>query len=355
MVSGNGSQAQFVYDGAVTSTNPHSEGANFNSGKITISPIDGNFTSNELSTYQTLSSLLGTQFGQPSPGYSLSANRQGGNTIDLLVPAALTAAQGTSGLDTVLYSGTGSIMLPGDIENLNLIGNGNNKVVSNALNNLIGAGPGSDLIYGNQGADIIYGNQGADSLFGGQGADRLFGGQGNDVAFGNLGDDVLLGNLGDDQLYGNQGQDTLFGNQGQDRLFGGQDADALYGGQDADIVYGNLGSDLIYGNQGSDSLYGGQGDDRLFGGQGNDLLFGNLGNDTLSGNLGADRFVFGQNSGNDLVRDFVQSDGDRLDLQGQTFVLGTAADGSAVLNLSGGGTVDLAGVQVSQVGAGSFA
>ena len=89
----------------------------------------------------------------------------------------------------------------------------------------------------------------------------------------------------------------------------------------------------------------------LYAGQGDDLLFGDLGDDVLSGDLGADRYVFGVNAGNDVVRGFSFAQGDRLVLGGQTYTLGSAADGFALLTLSGGGTVELAGLAASEFNA----
>ena len=44
------------------------------------------------------------------------------------------------------------------------------------------------------------------------------------------------------------------------------------------------------------------------------------------------------------INGFAFGEGDRLDLQGQTFTTGTSADGDVVLTLSGGGTIELNGV-----------
>ncbi|GJE61183.1 calcium-binding protein [Methylobacterium trifolii] len=183
------------------------------------------------------------------------------------------------------------------------------------------------------------GTPGNDSITDGPLASEIMLGTGNDVALAGGGNDIL---------YGNQGDDTLFGNQGNDTLFGGQNQDTLYGGQNEDVVLGNLGDDVVLGNLGADTLFGGQGADTLFGGQGNDVLYGDLGNDVLSGDLGADRYVFGQNSGIDLVLGFSQAQGDRLDLSGQTYTLAGAGNGDALLTLSGGGSVELAGITAAQ-------
>ena len=182
-------------------------------------------------------------------------------------------------------------------------------------------------------------------------ADAVTLGARNDTFTALAGDDTVTGGDGADVIYGNQGGDVLYGNLGADRLFGGQDDDSVFGGQDADVVYGNQGADAVYGNLGDDTLFGGQGDDTLYGGQGDDVLNGNLGNDVLIGNLGADRFVFGANSGADLILGFSQAQGDRLVLSGQSYTLGSAADGDALLALSGGGTVQLDGITAAQFGA----
>jgi Ca2+-binding RTX toxin-like protein len=186
-------------------------------------------------------------------------------------------------------------------------------------------------------------------------ADAVALGGRNDRFVALAGNDTVTGGDGADAIYGNQGRDVLYGNLGADRLFGGQDDDSVFGGQDADMVYGNQGADAVYGNFGNDSLFGGQGDDTLYGGQGDDLLNGNLGNDLLIGNLGADRFVFGADSGADLILGFDRAGGDRLVFSGQTYVLGSAGNGDALLTLSGGGTVQLDGVTAAQFGAGYLA
>ncbi|GJD82071.1 hypothetical protein [Methylobacterium gregans] len=183
-------------------------------------------------------------------------------------------------------------------------------------------------------------------------ADAVALGPRSDTFMAFAGNDTVTGGDGADVIYGNQGNDVLYGNLGADRLFGGLDNDSLFGGQDADMVYGNQGADAVYGNFGDDTLFGGQGDDTLYGGQGDDVLNGNLGNDVLYGNLGADRFVFGANSGADLIRGFSRQQGDRLAFSGQTYALGSAGNGDALLTLSGGGTVQLEGVTAEQFGAG---
>lgn len=153
---------------------------------------------------------------------------------------------------------------------------------------------------------------------------------------------TLLGTAGHDTLGAGPDNDTLAGHQGDDVLLGRQGDDTLGGGQ---------GNDQLRGGQGNDVLRGGKGDDLLFGGQGNDILAGGPGDNTLTGGAGADHFLFGANGGHDLITDFSGSGGDTIDVQGQTYSIGTAPDGFALVSLSGGGTIHLAGITAPQVDA----
>ena len=189
-------------------------------------------------------------------------------------------------------------------------------------------------------------------LTGTAGSDNLTGTLNNDFIQLLGGDDTYYGAAGNDAIFGNQGDDFLFGNLGDDTIYGGQGKDTLYGGQGVDSLFGNIGDDVISGNLGADILFGGQGNDTLYGGQANDILSGDLGDDVLSGDLGADRYVFGQNSGNDIILGFSQVEGDRIDLQGQSYTISSSADGAARLVLSGGGAIELSGIYISYFGSG---
>ena len=93
---------------------------------------------------------------------------------------------------------------------------------------------------------------------------------------------------------------------------------------------GSAHADKLIGNGETNYLFGAGGDDTLMGEGGNDELNGGLGSDTLYGGTGADTFIFGQESvvdtgdeeetrtlsdETDTVKDFKQSQGDRLDLR----------------------------------------
>ncbi len=243
---------------------------------------------------------------------------------------------------------------------------------------------GANTIAAQDGDDVVHGADTGDLLFGNAGSDTLHGGAGNDTAYGGHDDDLLGGGDGDDLLFGNQGSDTVEGGEGNNTIVGGQDsadgadfiraggghdliwgnggadtidagdaADSLIGGFGLDSLAAGAGDDVVFANQdndtvdagdGADLVFGGFGNDTVAGGAGNDTLWGNEGDDTLAGGAGADLYTFLTGSGSDLVDGFHFDDGDRLDLQGQTFTLGTSADGDVLLTLSGGGTIELNGV-----------
>ena len=115
-----------------------------------------------------------------------------------------------------------------------------------------------------------------------------------------------------------------------------------------DTLLGGAGNDILFGSGGNDVLDGGKGNDILLGGTGNDSLMGGQGNDILIGGSGADTFVWkAGDTGNDVIKDFKASEGDRIDLrdllQGETgstidnFLKITTVDGVSSLQVSSGG------------------
>ncbi|WP_306117007.1 MULTISPECIES: serine hydrolase [unclassified Roseovarius] len=141
-------------------------------------------------------------------------------------------------------------------------------------------------------------------LVGLSGDDQLVGGRGDDKISGGAGDDHLIGRRGDDTISGDDGDDIVTGNRGNDHLTGGHGDDTVSGGRGDDRLDGGGGDDLLRGGRGDDNLLGATGDDTLRGGRGNDTLDGGEGDDILVGGRGADTFVFGENSGDDAIRNF---------------------------------------------------
>jgi Ca2+-binding RTX toxin-like protein len=224
-------------------------------------------------------------------------------------------------------------------------------------------GTGTDVLIGGTADDTLAGDLGEDKLFGGNGHDRLVGNRGNDTLWGGAGNDALNGGGEVDVLVGGDGNDTLQGESmdgglGNDTYTvllatdtiadaGGRDsvrtalaewilADGLenLSGTSADAVQvltGNSVDNQIFAGDGGALLTGRAGNDRLDGGAGNDTLVGGLGGDRLTGGGGADVFVLSAvghstHALRDLVRDFSQAQGDKVDLSGIDAVAGAIGD-----------------------------
>jgi len=131
------------------------------------------------------------------------------------------------------------------------------------------------------------------------------------------------------------------------------------------IALGTVGSagdtkELAIGSDGNDwmTTYGDS--DDLYGGQGNDVLNGGEGNDYLWGGEGKDIFVFGCNSGYDVVKDFDVKN-DKLDLTAYGIdswrdvrrAVHNTSDG-VTITLDNHDTVELVGVKLGQLSSKDF-
>lgn len=213
-----------------------------------------------------------------------------------------------------LWGGAGDDTLSGSVGNDTLdggtgadklyAGGGNDRAFGGDGNDLLRGGGGLDWLWGDDGNDTLYGDTGADKLRGGTGADQLHGGAGSDNITGGGGDDRLFGDGENDFMQGSGGNDSVYGGAGNDRLRGDAGNDVLRGGDGADKLFGGNGRDSLSGDTGADLLRGEAGADVLRGGAYHDTLVGGYGNDLLIGGTGRDVFVFAENHGRDVVRDF---------------------------------------------------
>jgi Ca2+-binding RTX toxin-like protein len=247
---------------------------------------------------------------------------------------------GTTGYDeATIISTTGlSINVSGwtGIERINGFSGNDTLNASTATTPWVLSGEGGDdSLTGSGLDDTLLGGAGNDFLSGGNGSDQLLGGTGNDTFVGGAGDDsFFIGESGDVVQDGGAGFDRAVINNpagvsivmstwvGVERVngFTGNDSIDATGYATALIFDGRTGNDTLIGGNANDTFYGGDGNDSIFGGAGNDALIGDAGNDSLNGGAGddfllglggADVFVFDDNWGNDIVRDF--TDGvDRL-------------------------------------------
>ncbi|MBX2856044.1 MAG: hypothetical protein KTR21_13720 [Rhodobacteraceae bacterium] len=219
-----------------------------------------------------------------------------------------------------------------------------NRVVGDALDNLIQGGQGPDWLDGDAGDDTLRADAGNDEAYGGVGADIIRGGAGDDIVYGQDGDDIVLS-----------------GDRGDDTIHGGSGSDVLRGGADNDMLYGDEGDDRLVGDRGDDMLYGGQGDDVLIGHFGDDYLIGGDGVDRLTGGDGADTFKLEGAQGVDLIADFQQG-ADKIDLSFydigsfDQLQMQTAGAGGVKIDLAdhGGETVILRNVEVDELTSDDF-
>ncbi|WP_415082187.1 immunoglobulin-like domain-containing protein [Pseudomonas fluorescens] len=193
------------------------------------------------------------------------------------------------------------------------------------------------------------------------GADTVNGGDGNDIIFGDLVSFSGITGEGYNALQAFVAQKTgvavsavTTSNVHQYVTEHYADFDVSGAKDGNDTLLGGSGDDILFGQGGNDMLDGGKGNDILLGGTGNDTLIGGPGNDILIGGSGADTFVWKAGDiGNDVIKDFKASEGDRIDLKdllkGETdstidnYLKITTVDGVSTLQVSTEGKLNTAG------------
>ena len=194
-----------------------------------------------------------------------------------------------------------------------------------------------------------------ENIIGGDAGERLFGSEEDGFIIAGGGDDTVHPFNGNDYVYGGDGEDTLLlnaidgplkvdlksgyantvdqtnlidgfenvtgSNLFSDLILGDRNDNALAGGAGGDdTLKGRGGDDMLSGGGGADRLVGGRGDDALFGGDGDDRLIGGKGDDMLNGGDGADRFIFGINTGEDVIDDLNFEEGDAIKFRGEPLI-----------------------------------
>ncbi|WP_244973002.1 immunoglobulin-like domain-containing protein, partial [Pseudomonas edaphica] len=193
------------------------------------------------------------------------------------------------------------------------------------------------------------------------GADTISGGDGNDILFGDLVSFSGITGEGYNALQAFVAQKTgvavsavTTSNVHQYVTEHYADFDVSGAKDGNDTLLGGAGDDILFGQGGNDLLDGGKGNDILLGGTGNDTLIGGPGNDILIGGSGADTFVWKAGDfGNDVIKDFKASEGDRIDLKdllkGETdstidnYLKITTVEGVSTLQISSEGKLNAAG------------
>ncbi len=202
--------------------------------------------------------------------------------------------------------------------------------------NLLKGGRGDDLLIGGAGDDILIGGRGADTLVGGDGVDTVsyIGSDGPvtiDLANSIAGSAEAQGDIlsGIEIVEGSNDNDTIRGDANDNRLRGALGADVIDGRGGFDIadystsdvgVSVDLGAgvgtagdalgdtlidiEMLLGSNWVDTLRGSAADETFDGGYSNDLVYGGA---------GSDRYLFGFDSGEDVITELGNaSDIDRL-------------------------------------------
>ncbi len=158
---------------------PLSEGGQFLSGFITVTPLNGDWNAPEPLRQEALELI--------SPLLSVELTPTDDNDI-LMGSADSDIIAGLLGNDEI-SGGDGDDILRGDL---------NNRSPGGSVG-------GNDTINGGSGNDQIGGKGGNDSLFGDEGDDLIWGDDGDDILRGGLGNDTLTG----DDFSGGEGSDTF--------------------------------------------------------------------------------------------------------------------------------------------------
>ncbi|MGB3408012.1 MAG: tandem-95 repeat protein, partial [Jannaschia sp.] len=212
-------------------------------------------------------------------------------------------------------------------------------LIGNDQDNALDGARGDDLLEGGAGDDSLSGGRGADTLRGGDGmdiADYLLSAEGVAVDMSGLtaGGGDAEGDVFDsiEIVRGSFHDDTITGDGADNHLRGGRGADVLDGGDGFDVadytdadegVEVDLGSGLgLSGEAAGDRLtriegvLGSEHADTLRGGAGDDTFDGARGADLLEGGAGSDMYVFGFDSGDDVVGEAgTLADVDRVQLR----------------------------------------
>ena len=200
---------------------------------------------------------------------------------------------------------------------------------------------------GGRGADTLLGGLGDDTLSGGRGADVLRGGDGVDIADYTFSLDGVQVDMADGASGGGDAEgdtfedieivqgsyhgDTILGSHADNILRGGRGADVLDGrggfdtadfstadegvGVDLSTGMGTAGEALGDTYAGIEAVRGSVWADTITGSAGAETFDGNWGDDTVAGAAGSDAYIFGYDSGNDLVIEAgLASDIDRVKL-----------------------------------------
>ena len=297
--------------------------------------------------------------GAPGAGSIVNLNLQGiaqftGNGWDTLI--GIEHVSGTRFNDLLIGDG-GDNWLWGGTAGPVVLQTGNDTILGGGGNDLIEVGAGNHTLDGGAGVDTVsfWGNS-TDITSAGVTVSLLLQGAAQDTEQGMMtlsGFENLQGSRHNDHLTGDNGNNLLAGQVGSDILIGGEGHDTLLG----DGFISAVGGPINVREDFSNALFP-AGNDIMDGGEGHDRLVGGRGDDVMTGGGGKDVFVFGSDTGDDVILDFEKID--TLDLSAILSVdsiddlLIAASDDDVVISWGTDASVTLADTHLKHVSADNF-
>lgn len=292
-----------------------------------------------------------------SIGVDLGAESWGlmtGNAITTIRGTFDTVENAVVGDASIVYGSSADNVISGDNAS------GNNQFYGYGGNDTLNGMNGADLLDGGEGDDVINGGSGVDTIYGGNGDDIIDGGSHGDIIDAGAGNDWVSGGFQSDQMDGGDGIDTIDYTYTSVDLTVDLDAGLAYGTAAGPGTETVVNFEIVVMGAGNDTVIGNASDNLLYGGNGSDIIIGGKGGDELTGGAGADHFIFNSGDGQDRITDFnVAEDIIELDLSVYTSrseLMGMLSEhnGYIVLNLGGGDSIRLDGVQLSDIALDQF-